>query len=269
MTSISSALTKILSEQKEKEDEIQIEKTMKGIQQGTTTMTTANTNASLDANATATCFDIVTNTAQRLPLARIIASSSSSNTSIAAASSNVGTAPGGETFVVLTPVDWSIHHADCTFGRLTGVNKAADDSEMIALELATERDTLSIELETAQQQLRAKDRTIELLRLELKQLRAGGGGSTSSTGSTSANEPRTSANPSASTIAPKIHDSETDGSDDDDDDEDDMADEEDGDFGQQSSGPTSSANVASTNIEPEALAKASETITNAIMEAGF
>ena len=231
MNELTATFAKVLAERKEQEDELAVNASISAVRSGVVGGT--STGGSIQPDSTATCFDIVTNTAQRLPLSRIISASAVSATNMkeVVKEANANSSQSADTFVVLTPVDWTVHDADSIFARLTSINHAADASDVIAIELATERDALTTELEICQQQLRAKDRTIELLRQDLKRLQEIVDAKQQTNQSTptvpAATGSISSKSLTTSSKHAKIHDSESD----DDDEEDDMVDEEDGNFG--------------------------------------
>ena len=240
MSSLTAAFSQVLSQQREEEEAKRVEESVRAVQNGMFAEAAAagsggtSTRKNLDAAATVTCFDLVTSTAARVPLAKIIAASNPAQATAtieAAAAKTSATSKSSDTYVVIQPIDWSVHHADCTFARLTAVNQGADAADAILLELSEERNELSVEVEILRKQMSSKDQVIEDQRGQIRQLQEALAKAQKQGGGSVAASPSTAAAPSSSakSRAPKIHDSESEGSEEDDVEEDQL-DEEQGDF---------------------------------------
>jgi len=209
---------------------------------------------------TSTCFDVVTSSATRIPLSQIIAASSagrnelnnsksspsaSTSTSRLRIGSSGDASTGGVTFMALEPINWSLHHADTIFARLTSRNESADTLDEMLVEVASEREEARRKCEEHERTIRTLQQQIQQLQQELNRTRQQRGGnknptvaalsstttSASTTTSTSigvGTDTNTNAIPSTSNVYTrgKAHDSESD-EDEDEEEEDDMADAED------------------------------------------
>jgi chorismate mutase len=254
MSSLTAAFSQVLSQQREEEEAKRVEESVRAVQNGMFAEAASaaaggggSTKKNLDAAATVTCFDLVTSTAARVPLAKIIAASNPAQATAtieAAAAKSTSDAKTSDTYVVIQPIDWSVHHADCTFARLTAVNQGADAVDNILLELSSERDDLTMEVAILRKQMASKDHVIEDQRGQIKQLqeqlqeealakaqKQQGGSSTTTSSSSSTSAAASSTSP-AKARAPKIHESESEGSEEEveEDEEEDQLDEEQGDF---------------------------------------
>jgi len=118
------------------------------------------------------CFDVVSSSAQRLPLSAVIAASDSRSSATGAGGSRFAL----DSFVALEPIDWSSgrHHAGTVFARLTGVNRGADALDDLALELAQERDDLAARLSKAERTVEEQKQLIERLQRQLREATATG-----------------------------------------------------------------------------------------------
>lgn len=158
MSTLSATFASMIAEAAKAEQEEKVESTIQSLQTGSNDAVAA----AAAPSKLSTCFDLITSTATRIPLSTIIAASASHP-------SNSGGGPASvsslalESYVVVEPIDWSRHHHDSTFARLTGVNRGADQVDEIALELAAERNAL-------QRQLDDKDRIIQEQRAQIQAL---------------------------------------------------------------------------------------------------
>lgn len=184
----------------------------------------------------ATCFDLVTSTGSRIALSRIIRASEGGMTTLPSAvkagqssstriNKEVGTI---DSFVVLEPIDWTRHHADCTFARLTSINSSADALDNIALDLSQQNDELQSKLDGANRTIESLREQIAKLEKQVKENNTKGQNNASirSTTTTSASTSSSSSSTASVGRRQKIHESESE-SEEEEDEEDDMADSED------------------------------------------
>ena len=166
------------------------------------------------------CFDLVSSSAFKVPFSDIIAHSSASVSSGGAAGGGAdddGGAGGSgfamDGYVAVEAIDWSRHHADTVFAKLTGVNRGADQLDDIALELAYEREQLQQQLEQAHNTIQQQKDTIQRLQQQLTEAQDQSGGSQrsaslASSAAAAASPPRSGATAAAAVDPSAIHLSE-------------------------------------------------------------